>query len=139
MNADALSITSETESLIEGALAAVRAAARLDDDPVLPPLPANTPRRQVVVLSRKDIPLPSPSEIVRSSASAAPRASANAVATPAARAHGRTRWPWPVVLCGLVASLAAGAAFMASPLGHTTAVQSAATAVQARVAAAVHR
>ena len=133
MNADALASTDawslETDSLVEGALLAVREAARLDDDPILPPLPAPTPRRDVVVLSRVDLPLPSPSEIVRASASVA--LPAKAVAAPSASR--RRGMPWPVLACGLIASLAAGAAFMASPVGHLPRVQKAIHSVVAKV------
>ncbi len=53
-----MSITSETDVLVAKCLAEVRSLAKLDDEPVLeplPPLPVQSPRRNAMVLAREAV------------------------------------------------------------------------------------
>ncbi|HEY8076535.1 MAG TPA: hypothetical protein VIF62_20565, partial [Labilithrix sp.] len=99
---------SETGLLIDDALRHVREGARLDDDPVLPPLASVAPRREAIVISRDVLFEPTkPKKPEGSLGSTMPTTK-----LPTKRRAKR----WPLVLCAFVASTFAGAAFMASPL-----------------------
>ena len=126
MNA-AVALSDDTNSLVDDALARVRKDACLDAEPVLslallrpaprlravpPPLPK--PVVRAVVLVPTPVPLPSAEAIV------AEVAKKNAQTFTAKRERGVR---WPVILCGFVASIFAGAAFMQSPAGQRPAVQ----------------
>ncbi|MBX3190112.1 MAG: hypothetical protein KF819_24005 [Labilithrix sp.] len=114
MSAACDSFQSETGLLIEACLKSVREAAHLDDDPILPPLPLSAARRDVVVLTQSDV-IPSASAIVATAA--------KVDATPATKAKGKAYPRWPLFLCAFIASAAASASILASPIGQRPAVQ----------------
>jgi hypothetical protein len=134
---DGCGLASETGLLIEDALKGVREAARLDADPVLPPLPVLAPRRDVVVFKRDAIPWPRPTP----AASMTPVPVAGASQMPTVKVRDmkpKRRSGFPIVLCAFVASIAGGAAFMASPLGARPEVRHAVDATRVETVKAFH-
>lgn len=117
-------LPSDTFQLVDACIAHVRSAAHLDDEAVLPPLPQLPPRRDVVTFTKSQI------GVVAAAASAREAAP---VAVPAARQATRR---WPLFLCAFVASVAGGAAFIASPVGHRPAVQQVTISARAHATAA---
>ena len=107
---------SDTHLLVDACIARVRAAAHLDDDALLPPLPTLAPRRDVVIFTRSQT----------ATAAAAVPAVAFAASPRSASRPGR----WPVVLCAFIAGVAGGVAFLASPAGQRPAVQRVTHAVE---------
>jgi hypothetical protein len=124
----AAGFSSETGLFIENALKGVREGARLDDDPVLPPLPVVSPRSKVVRLAREEIPW----KIAPPAITAKPTVSIRVQKKPKRSAR------WPLLLCGFVASVFAGAAFMASPLGARPEVRHAVSVSKAKTSQAAH-
>lgn len=120
--------SSETGLFIEDALKRAREVARLDDDPVLPPLPVTMPRSKVVRIATKDMPWK-------------PAPSSTSVATPVSgirpKAQRRSA-RWPLAVCAFVASIFAGAAFMSSPLGARPEVRRVVEVSKAKTMNAVH-
>lgn len=122
----------ESESfMIDACLARVRVDARLDEEPVLPPLETILPNR-VFVHARTEH-LPSADAIVKSVWSRRPGTPvADSGEIPAAPPSSSTtterttqarRRRWPVLLCGFVAGLFGGVALMKSPVGRQPVVQ----------------
>jgi hypothetical protein len=128
--------TSETGMLIEGALAQVRATARLDDDPVLPPLPVVAPRTKVIVLKKADVPWPSVS--VKTPPTPTPTVSASQMPTVNVRDVKKPGVRWPIVACAFVACVFAGAAFMSSPAGARPGVRNVVNVSKAKSVGAYH-
>ena len=118
-------LPSDTFQLVDACIAHVRSAAHLDDDAILPPLPQLPPRREAVVFTKSETGV----VVAASSAREAPVAPAPSVRRPARR--------WPLVLCAFVASVAGGAAVVASPVGHRPAVQHVTSSARAHATAAV--
>lgn len=104
---------SDTHLLVESCIARVRAAACLDDDAILPPLPVVAPRRDVVVFTESQTVL----------AAAAPVAAAVVVAPSPPPPRVTRRGNWPLLFCAFVAGVAGGAALLASPAGQRPGVQ----------------
>jgi hypothetical protein len=143
---------SESHLLIDACLRGVREEARLDDDPVLPPL--SSIRRNEMV---KPIEVPSPStgssetstrSVWRRSEVSLPdlttmtplplsRASADEETVTRRPRSLAQRMRWPVFLCGFVAGIFGGIALMKSPVGRRPAVQHVVKATQ-RQAVAVY-
>ena len=127
---------SDTSLLVEACIARVREVAQLDDDVVLPPLPVVAPRRDVVILTKKD----TAGSAAGWPASRTPGASAGDALGASLEldvqrisprsAPRRTTSRLALVLCGLVAGAFASAAFLASPFGHVPAVLRATTAAR---------
>lgn len=122
---------SETGLLIDDALRQVREAARLDEDPVLPPPLSIAPRRDVILISRdalfeRAMPMPA----VHHSATPTTK-------LPKTKKKRRGK-RWPLFLCAFVASTFAGAAFLASPLGARPEVRRAVDASRAELSKATH-
>ena len=118
-------LPSDTFQLVDACIAHVRSAAHLDDAAVLPPLPELPPRRDVVTFTKSQTGV----VVAASSARAAPPV---AVASPR-----RATRRWPLFLCAFVASVAGGAAFIASPVGHRPAVQQVTSSARVHATAAV--
>jgi len=125
-------VESESNLLIEACLAGVRENAGLDDESVLPPLLALLP-------ASPPPPLAPPAEVP-----SLPREEARAsVLVPTVRTRAVTRAVarsvrWPVLLCGFVGGIFAGAALMKSPVGETSALQHVAKVGRVQVARAWH-
>jgi hypothetical protein len=113
---------------VEGCIARVRELARLDEDVVLPPLPRVAPRRDVVILTRRDTAGSAAGWPARespvASAGDALGASFELVVERISPRSGRSSRTSraALVLCALVAIGFASAAFLASPLGKRPAV-----------------
>jgi hypothetical protein len=143
----AVPVESESHILVEACLASVRAEARLDDEPVLPPLhvllDSNRASTRFLVGSSTQH-LPTPEAIVKSvwrvnrasvvdcTANVAPLSRPHADVRSSSRRDVSTdrkpkslarRMRWPVFLCGFVAGIFGGMALMKSPIGKTPAVQ----------------
>ena len=110
-------VESESNILIEACLAAVRQNAGLDDESVLPPLDdllsPPLPLRLVAPPELQN--LPSAEMIVRA-------------AIPTVRTRSMTRTiartiRWPVLLCGFMGGIFAGAGLMKSPAGEQPTLQ----------------
>ncbi len=143
-------LTDDTNHLVDDALARVRADARLDAEPVLPPLdvllpiplrrrppplpPSAMPRvpESGIVVVPTPIPLPSPAAIV----AAAARKNASTANDNAVVAERRPSMRWPILLCGFIACVFAGAAFMRSPIGQKPSVQHAVSVAKSHVVSA---
>jgi hypothetical protein len=132
VNANAFVLPSDSQILVDACVARVREAARLDDEPVLPPPPSSGPREIVVLSSADLVDLPS----ARSIAEAAGRANAKEGVAVRPRSAARVR-RWPVALCGLVAFAAAFASWATSPPGKPT-FESAAQATRGELARAAY-
>lgn len=135
-------ISQQSEArLIAACLHSVRELARLDEDPVLPPPPPPlVPRHEVVVFSAKDsakihdrfttrktarwTDVNIPIEVDLESLRAEPT---KKVGAPPAK---KPSSALALLLCGLVAGVAAGAAFLASPMGERPDVQRTTHAVE---------
>ncbi len=130
---------SDTSLLVDSCLAQVRKTARLDDDPVLPPLPAVTRRREVVMFTRSEVAGIAAGSAADASASERARAATQLVARPSSiRARSRaTGSRWALLACTFIASTCASAAFLASPMGHKPAVVRVVDAAHARASHAV--
>jgi hypothetical protein len=118
-----LSVNDDTNIIVDNALARVREEARLDAEPVLPPLevllPARLQRKPLIgsaVFVPTPRPLPSPEAIVAEAAKQ--NSKSTTISTKRGPVHARSAARWPVLLCGFVASVFAGAAFMYSPVGQ---------------------
>jgi hypothetical protein len=120
----------DTHHLVDSVLARVRTEARLDDEPVLPPLEAIIRRLEPaprpvakrpttpIVLVPTPAPLPSPEAIVAAAVKESERTQR------AKRFETKRRLSrWPVLLCGFVSGVTMGAAFMLSPVGQKPVVQ----------------
>jgi hypothetical protein len=128
MDATIDGLESETGLLIESALEGVRAVARLDDDPVLPPLPVAPPRRNPVPPPCGELPRPR-----------APASLGSQMPTVKVRPQKAARGVrWPIVCCAFVASVAGGAALMASPLGARPSVRHAVIVSRSETVRALH-
>lgn len=94
----------ETELFVCDTLAAVREAAKSNEDYVLPmrPLPVARPAPGVMILQKSDVMAALPTPVNPILIQPLPR--------PAPKV-------WPVYLCAFIASLFTGAAVMQSPLG----------------------
>lgn len=131
--------SSDTNILVETCLARVRETARLDDDAVLPPLPVVMPRRDVVMLTKKEMagsaprsgPLQNGQESGACSAGTgdALRGGRHAPTQRVSR-PGNLKVPtrssrswWALALCGFVAGGAASAAFFVSPVAQRPGVE----------------
>ena len=120
---------SDSRILIEAVLARVREDAQLDAEPVLPPLdvllgrpPTPEPAvRLVVGPSARE--LPSARSIVKASVRESGRPTGVTTAKIARPAGSSRRAWWPVFLCGFIAGVFGGVAFMKSPVGQRPAVQ----------------
>lgn len=128
-------ISQQSEArLVAACLHSVRELARLDDDPVLPPPPPPLAlRREVVVFSAKDsakihdrfttrrtarwteVNIPIDVDLEPLHAEPTKKVGAQRAKKPSSALA--------LVLCGLVAGVAAGAAFLASPMGERPDVQ----------------
>jgi hypothetical protein len=123
-----LSPNDDTNVIVDNALARVREEARLDAEPVLPPLelllPAGRfPKRRPLPVSAVVV-VPTPRPLPTAAAIVAEVARQNSKSTTIATRRSAVRSVrWPVMLCGFVASIFAGAAFMQSPVGHRPEVQ----------------
>jgi len=121
---------SETGLLIDQALREVRAAARLDEEPVLPPPLSIAPRREAIVISTDalfDATKPKPDASLRS-----------VMPTTKIRSTKRRSKRWPLLLCAFVASGFAGAAFLASPMGARPEVKQAIATSRVETSKALH-
>lgn len=138
---------SESHILIEACLARVRQDARLDEEPVLPPLhmlvskPESERMRLYVGPSSRQ--LPSAGEIVKSVVKPVTANGANAATRsrrekPTARTSKSLvrRMRWPVLLCGFVAGIFGGMAVMKSPVGEKPAVKHVVKQAQTHAASA---
>ena len=123
---------SDPHILVDRCLARVRKDARLDEEPVLPPLDVilgKEPKR--IVFSPWIKASPSASEIVRDAGAPAflpnlpdrPTAALPATLSSRPVKTFAQRMRWPVLLCGFVAGVFGGAAVMKSPIGRKPAVQ----------------
>lgn len=135
---------SDSSLLVEACVARVRELARLDEDAVLPPLPRVAPRRDVVILTKKD----TAGRAAGWPASVTPVASAGDALgasfeldveriSPRSGVPRRTSHA-ALVLCALVAVGFASAAFLASPAGKDPAVIRATTVARAYASRAAH-
>jgi hypothetical protein len=134
---------SDSNVLIDACLASVRKNAGLDNESVFVPLKrlleADAPKRVVVGPSVHE--LPTAEEIVRSAVKASsppasigePVVHGDVTAVPSKRKRTRCM-RWPVFLCGFVAGVFGGIAFMKSPVGQKPPVQSVVQKVQSHVA-----
>lgn len=115
---------SDSSLLVEACVARVRELARLDEDVVLPPLPRVAPRRDVVILTKKDTAGSAAgwpaSEPPVASAGDALGASVELV-SPRSDLSSRTSRA-PLIVCALVAIGFASAALLTSPAGKAPGV-----------------
>jgi hypothetical protein len=132
-------LPSETNMLVDACIKRVRAAAHLDEDPVLPPLPVMTGRREVVVLAKSDIPIPSASEIVAAAGPKNEDAKKGGAANVETFRVVRRSVKWPVYICAFISATAASFSFFASPLGQRPDVRRVTTIVRVEANAAAHR
>jgi hypothetical protein len=112
---------SDTHLLVDACIARVRAAACLDDDAVLPPLPTVAPRREVVVFTKSETGVAAATPIIVEAPRPVPR-----------------RRRWPIFLCAFVAGIAGGAAFVASPAGQRPEVLRATHSARMHAESATH-
>ena len=146
----ALVLTDDTNNIVDSALARVREDARLDAEPVLPPLEVLLPmplsgRRRPpplpqsaqpripesgIVMVPTPVPLPSARTIVAEAA----KKNATTVDVKREPLPARSSMRWPIFLCGMIAGVFAGAAFMRSPVGQRPAVQHAVVVAKGHVA-----
>jgi hypothetical protein len=133
VNANAFVLPSDSQILVDACVARVREAARLDDEPVLPPPPSSAPREIVVLSSADLVDLPS----ARSIAEVAGRANAKEGGVAVRPRSAARAQRWPVVLCGLVAFAAAFASWATSPPGKPS-FERAAQATRGEVARAAY-
>ncbi len=119
---------SDSSLLVEACVARVRELARLDEDVVLPPLPRVAPRRDVVILTKKDTAGSAAgwpaSEPPVASAGDALGASVELVVervSPRSDLSSRTSRA-PLIVCALVAIGFASAALLTSPAGKAPGV-----------------
>jgi hypothetical protein len=144
----AVGFQSDSHQLVETCLARLRAAAQLDDDPILPTIDLlpecdviEVDISEVVIVGDSAKELPSAATIVRESIEANLRTQRDVPTLRralAARKHARKHARWPVVLCGLVALCFGCAALIESPLGAAPVVQHAVTITRGQVANALH-
>jgi hypothetical protein len=135
---------SDSHILVDACLDRVRKDARLDDEPVLPPLDVTLGKepKKLVFADTVDV-VPTAQEIVKSAVkevkevkeppAASPSGAVPAVSSerslitlPRFAAPRKTlaqRMRWPVLLCGFVAGVFGGVAVMKSPVGKKPAVQ----------------
>jgi hypothetical protein len=137
----AIPVESDSHILIDACLARVRVDARLDEDPVLPPLEVllgkedRTPSPRVVIspfVKR----LPTAEAIVKASVKPAALVTSSTPTKPAVARTFAQRMRWPVFLCGFVAGVFGGVAVMKSPVGNRPTVRHAVQKVQSHAASA---
>ena len=133
-------LESDSRILIDACLARVRVDARLDEEPVLPPLESILPNRLIVraetdnvptadaivksVWSRRASPPPSESGEVPVAPPPAPAPSSAATGSTQRKARSLpVPRRWPVLLCGFLSGIFGGVALMKSPVGRQPAVQ----------------
>jgi hypothetical protein len=145
-------VQSDSHLIVDACLAHIRADARLDDEPVLPPLHSLLPPRSsaaVRIEVRRDPPprsvwsvrASSPSQVTHMVTPPAWQVAGPAVriATKTAKIEKRSiaqRMRWPVFVCGFLAGVFSGVALMKSPVGEKPAVRHVIKAVRHRVALA---
>jgi hypothetical protein len=124
-------IESDSRILIDACLARVRVDAKLDEEPVLPPLEVLVgPRTRIDVFAQTEH-VPSAEAIVKSVWSVkratlpdvvVPRLDSERVdSTRLSKQPMKLRWP--VFLCGFLAGIFGGVALMKSPVGRTHAMR----------------
>ena len=142
--ASSVEFPSDSSQLVDACIARVRELARLDEDVVLPPLPRVAPRRDVVILTKKD----TAGSAAGSPASRMPGASAGdalgaSLELDVGRISPRGASPrkttrGPLLVCALVAVGFAGAAFVTSPAGHAPGVVRVTTEVRTHASQVAH-
>jgi hypothetical protein len=149
-NASYSDFPSDTNLLVAVCIERVREAARLDDDAVLPPLPPQlSPRREVVILTKSEVAGKQEEQAgtrtghgaASAQAGGASRTSRELAATrcvsrQSPKAKGTSRWA--LFMCGFVASGAACAALLVSPVGRWPEVQQVTSAAHGHAANAIH-
>lgn len=115
---------SDTFRLVDVCVERVRLAARLDDDAVLPPLPVVAKRRDVLILEKSAVigSLAGDGRAPPATAGSAVRSRRDVPTARRASRRPRADSRGALVMCAVVALVAASAAFLASPLGRAPSV-----------------